>query len=352
MSSPESSNPFPGLRSFEPDEDHLFFGREAQIDELLRRLRKERFLALVGTSGSGKSSLIRAGLIPALFGGAMSGGGSAWRVAIVRPGGNPLGNLAEALAAPDALGSTPGHPDRYFLEAVLRTSRLGLVESVCEARLPAGDRVLVLADQFEELIRFRQRNDQARDEALAFVRLLLEAVQNEAVPVYVALTLRAEYIGYCMEFPGLPEAINAGLYLVPRLTRDQLREAVTGPVAVGGGRIALRLVHRVLNDVGDDARRLNDVGDDLPILQHALMRTWDQWDGDHAGGEPLDLRHYEAVGTMAQALSLHTDEAYGELDSPGAGDRRDDVQGAYGTGRRRPGGAASGAPRRGLRLDR
>jgi hypothetical protein len=310
MIAPELFNPFPGLRSFEPDEDHLFFGREAQIDELLRLLRKERFLALVGTSGSGKSSLVRAGLIPALHGGAMSGAGSAWRVAILRPGRDPLGKLAEALAAPEALGSAPVPPDRYFLEAGLRASRLGLVESICQARLPPGDRVLVLADQFEELFRFRQSNDQSRDEALAFVRLLLEAAQNEAVPVYVALTMRAEYIGYCMEFPDLPEKINAGLYLVPRLTRDQLREAVVGPIAVGGGRIALRLVHRLLNDVGDDP-------DQLPILQHALMRTWDWWGGHHHEGEALDLRHYEDVGGMGTALSRHADEAYKDLDPRG-----------------------------------
>ncbi|HYN23084.1 MAG TPA: hypothetical protein VE078_19150, partial [Thermoanaerobaculia bacterium] len=310
MSPPERFNPFPGLRSFEPDEDHLFFGREAQTDELLRRLRTTRFLAVVGTSGSGKSSLVRSGLIPALYGGAMSGAGSAWRVAILRPGGNPIGNLADALATPGALGDAPVRPDRSFLEANLRASRLGLVESVREAGLPRGDRLLILADQFEELFRFRQSGHEARDEALAFVRLLLEAARHEAVPVYVALTTRSEYIGHCMEFPDLPEAINDGLYLVPRMTREQLRSAITGPVAVGGGQIALRLVHRLLNDVGDNP-------DQLPVLQHALMRTWDWWISNHAKGEPLDLRHYEAVGTLRGALSLHADEAFGELDTRG-----------------------------------
>ena len=80
------TNPFPGLRPFEADEEHLFFGRDGQSDELLRRLRRSRFLAVLGTSGSGKSSLVRAGLLPALYGGIMTQAGSAWRVALFRPG--------------------------------------------------------------------------------------------------------------------------------------------------------------------------------------------------------------------------------------------------------------------------
>src|SRR4051812_10609298 len=99
MTAPESINPFPGLRPFEPDESYLFFGRDGQGDELLRRLRQSRFVGIVGTSGSGKSSLVRAGLIPALHGGVMTRAGSSWRIALFRPGNNPIGHLAEALTA-------------------------------------------------------------------------------------------------------------------------------------------------------------------------------------------------------------------------------------------------------------
>src|SRR5215831_4712490 len=97
-------NPFPGLRPFEPEEDHLFFGREKEIDELLRRLRSSRFLSVVGTSGSGKSSLVRSGLISALYSGFLVQAGSAWRVAIFRPSADPIGNLAAALNAREVLG--------------------------------------------------------------------------------------------------------------------------------------------------------------------------------------------------------------------------------------------------------
>ena len=99
-----SIHPFPGLRPFEANEDHLFFGREGQSEEILRRLRQRRILAVVGSSGSGKSSLIRAGLLPYLHGGFLADGGSHWRIAMFRPGGNPIGNLAAALNDPAVLG--------------------------------------------------------------------------------------------------------------------------------------------------------------------------------------------------------------------------------------------------------
>src|SRR5262245_13861863 len=91
------ANPFPGLRPFEYSERFLFFGRSDQSGKMIDKLSDTRFLAVVGTSGSGKSSLVRAGLLPALYGGFMAGAGSAWRVAIMRPGNDPIGNLAHAL---------------------------------------------------------------------------------------------------------------------------------------------------------------------------------------------------------------------------------------------------------------
>lgn len=307
MASRTLFNPFPGLRPFEPDEDHLFFGREQEIDELLRRLRTTRFLQVVGTSGTGKSSLVRSGLIPALQSGSMVRAGSDWRILIFRPGDDPIGNLAASLDAPDALGAQGelASTNRVLLEATLRRSTLGLVQAVRQANIPAEDNLLVVVDQFEELFRFRQsgRDGDSRNEAAAFFKLLLEAARQEEIPIYVVLTMRSDFLGDCLQFQGLPEAVNTGLYLVPRMTRDELRSAISGPVAVGGGEITQRLVLRLLNDLGDDH-------DQLPILQHALMRTWGHWEPNHQSGQSIDIEDYEAIGGLQQALSLHAEEAY------------------------------------------
>jgi tetratricopeptide (TPR) repeat protein len=306
------SNPFPGLRPFEADEEHLFFGREQEIDELLRRLRTTHFLMVVGSSGSGKSSLVRSGLIPALQSGFMLKAGSNWRMMVFRPGDNPLGNLAAAMDAPDALG-TEGElasTNRVLLEATLHRSSLGIVEAVRQARISPQDNLLIVVDQFEELFRFRRsgRGGNSRNEAVAFFKLLLEAAKQQDIPIYVVLTMRSDFLGDCMEFQGLPETLNSGLYLIPRMTRDELRSAITGPVAVAGGAISQRLVMRLLNDVGDDP-------DQLPVLQHALMRTWDHWEPHRQGDTSIDIADYEAIGGLQQAMSIHAEEAFQEAGS-------------------------------------
>ncbi|HEY6138006.1 MAG TPA: tetratricopeptide repeat protein [Thermoanaerobaculia bacterium] len=297
------ANPFPGLRPFEPDEDHFFFGRETHTDELQRRLRSHRFLSVVGTSGSGKSSLVRSGLIPALQSGFMVTAGSSWRVAMFRPGENPIGHLAAVLNERDVLGATGelAETSRVLLEATLYRGTLGLVDAVRHAHIARHDNLLLVVDQFEELFRFRRSRQiaNAKDEALIFVKLLLEAAKQHEIPIYVVITMRSDFIGDCMEYPGLAEAINDGQYLIPRMTRDELRSAITGPVAVGGRAITPRLVQRLLNDLGEDQ-------DQLPLLQHALMRTWGR------GSETLDIVDYEGIGTIGNALSLHAEEAYQE----------------------------------------
>jgi hypothetical protein len=309
------ANPFPGLRPFELYESHLFFGRDGQSERLISKLSHNRFLAVVGTSSSGKSSLVRAGLLPALHGGFMTDAGSGWRIAIMRPGNDPIGNLAQALNDPEVFG--PEREENAAVQAVivgttLRRGSGGLAEVVRQAAMPPEENLLVVVDQFEEIFRFASlaQDETFQNEAAAFVKLVLEASLQSEVPVYIVLTMRSDYLGDCSRFWGLPEAINESQYLIPRLTRDQLREAITGPIAVAGGTITPSLLNQLLNDVGSNS-------DQLPILQHALSRTWDLWkreSGAEGGrGESLNLRIYEAVGGMGEALSRHADEAFNEL---------------------------------------
>lgn len=279
----------------------------------MRRLRFNRLLGVTGTSGCGKSSLVRSGLLPSLESGMMVQAGSSWRMAVMRPGEDPMGHLAAALDAPAVLGDEDAEfasTHRVMLEATLRRGTRGLVQAVQQAHLPPHHNVLILVDQFEELFRFRRHSDNGTsgNDAVAFVKLLLEAVNQTALPIYVVLTMRSDFIGDCMDYPGLPEALNESQYLVPRMTRDELRSAITGPIAVAGGQIAPRLVLRLLNDTGDDR-------DDLPLLQHALMRTWEHWTAHRSDGRPMDIEDYEAIGTMATALSRHAEEAFQEAGS-------------------------------------
>ena len=156
-------NPFPGLRPFREDEEHLFFGRESQVHAMVDKLSATRFLAVVGTSGSGKSSLVNCGLRPALNRGLMAKAGTNWRMAQFRPGGNPLRAMARALAQDGLLfsgfdSSTLSLED--IIEASLRMSKLGLSRVYNDARLPEGTNLLIVVDQFEELFRYRESEAQ------------------------------------------------------------------------------------------------------------------------------------------------------------------------------------------------
>jgi WD40 repeat protein len=304
-------NPFPGLRPFTIDECHLFFGRESQVDEILLKLSQFRAVTVMGYSGSEKSSLMYCGLVPVLYGGFMTQTGPHWQVVSIRPGNSPIENLTNSLVEVLFRQGRIDEKDKpihhAIFNSVLRRSSDGLVEVSKFLQTREGENIFFLVDQFEELFRFKESGvDHAIDEASLYVNLILTAIHQKEVPVYVAINMRSDFIGDCSSFAGLTQMINDSNYLVPQMTREQKRMAIEGPVAVGSGKISPRLVKRLLSDIGDNQ-------DQLPILQHALMRTWDYWVGNHDPGESMDIRHYSAIGKITQALSLHANEAYDEL---------------------------------------
>jgi len=192
-----------------------------------------------------------------------------------------------------------------------------------ETPLPERANLLVLVDQFEEI--FRYRRDIDSQEADAFVALLVASAREREVTVYIALTMRSDFLGDCAVFLDLPETINESQFLAPRLTRDQRAAAITEPARVFGGDVEPGLVNRMLNDMGADP-------DQLPLMQHALMRMWDlasagsqpspskgkgvgaqDVGGNGSSGVVLTLEHYRNVGGFSEALSSHADEALTEL---------------------------------------
>src|SRR5215510_1899829 len=289
--------------------------------ELLEQLSPTHFLAVVGSSGCGKSSLIRAGLIPALLGGFLVEERDAWQIAIMKPGDAPLRNLAVALC--QAFDKAPSDAAIGDLHEAIIADHIQAVLSYLNLQLGTNTNLLLLIDQFEEVFSFRgtqeedqtiqlglqQRRERARRRAEAddFVDLMLGLKAYTHLPVYTVLTMRTDFLGDCDLFYGLPEAMNQSRYLVPRLTRQQLRQAIEGPALLSETSLTPRLLDRLLNQFGNRADR-------LPVLQHALLRTWDIWQREGQAG-PMDLQHYEAAGTLRHALSQHADEALRPDDS-------------------------------------
>ncbi|MEE4198375.1 MAG: hypothetical protein V2I54_12080 [Bacteroidales bacterium] len=302
-------NPFPGLRPFRIEESHLFFGREGQSEEILSKLSGNKFVAVIGASGSGKSSLIYCGLIPILHGGFIGEISSQWEVIKTRPGNAPIENLACAFSGITENSDEESHLIKQKINAsILRSSSNGLIEVLHQNYDLEKQNILIVIDQFEELFRYKSsRKDQsAYNESEAFVKLLITAHQSPNLPVYIVLTMRSDFIGECSQFHELTELINDSNYLVPQMTRDDFRKAIEGPVAVGGATADEQLVQQLLNEVSDNP-------DQLPILQHALMRTWNYWMEHSDPGLPITLSDYEAIGKMEKALSEHANEAFDEL---------------------------------------
>ncbi|QSE96726.1 nSTAND1 domain-containing NTPase [Fulvivirga lutea] len=305
------NNPFPGLRPFSVEENHLFFGRESQVDEVLLKLATNKFVTVMGYSGSGKSSLIYCGVVPVVYGGFMTEVGPDWNIIMTRPGTSPIHNLGSSIQRSLDYGymnKEEARINRRVISSILRTDPNGLVEVLAKKYQKQKQNTLIFIDQFEELFRYGTSDQESAEEARLYVNLILDACRNSQFPVYIAITMRSDYVGECAKFPGLTQLINESNYLVPQMSRDQKRMAIEGPIAVGGGQISERLLKRLLNDLGDNQ-------DQLPILQHALMRTWNYWLKNKEEGEPMDIGHYNAIGRITEALSQHANETFDELSS-------------------------------------
>lgn len=257
-------NPFHGLRRFEIEDASLFFGRDEQTYEVLRRLRLLHFVAVLGPSGCGKSSLIRAGVLSALQAGYMADEGP-WRLVALQPGNGPL-------------ESWKRHLRPHLREGAVEED---LLTQPARALNTDSGRIAILVDQFEELFQYSARTGRDRDVRL-FLQAMLSCASGRDSRIHLIITMRTEYLAQCASYASLAESINEGIYLVPEMSRDQMSQAIVGPIRKVSAEITAPLLDRLLNDAAGQP-------DALPVLQHALMRMWSKkrpW-------EPLGLPEYE-----------------------------------------------------------
>jgi formylglycine-generating enzyme required for sulfatase activity/energy-coupling factor transporter ATP-binding protein EcfA2 len=327
--------PYPGLRPYQRHESLIFFGRERQIDQMKEKLRNVRLLGVVGSSGCGKSSLVKAGLFPALDSGFLvtrdlpwssrwpAWSASRWFVVDMQPRNHPFRGLAQGLLQSGLLGERWDAADAANVPALAARLQSGpgqLLRLWEQAQSEPAGNLLIVVDQFEELFRFQDM--QHAGMAQSFVGSLLDLAAQPDWPVYVAITMRSDFLGDCALFPGLPEVLNAGQFLVSRLTPRDIQAAVEGPAQIFDVDLDPRLVTRILNDVGADS-------DQLPLLQHALKRTWDltqHADATDGSSRParLTLADYDRpeIGGVAEALDRHAEAVLTSLS--GADDSQGD----------------------------
>ena len=303
-------NPFPGLRPFLPEESDLFFGREGQSREVVQRLTQRKFVTVIGASGSGKSSLIFCGVIP-LFSASSGSGSSDCTTITMRPGTDPVGNLADSIIECSKLSGF-AIADKESLVRKISNEPDALTSIFQSKSTEKSGRILIIIDQFEEIFRYGMIGSSRTRQGTpnTFVDLIVNETLNKKNNIFFILTMRSDFIGECAHYQGLTQLINDSNYLIPHMTREDYRSAIKGPVEFAGSTIEEELVESLLNDVGDRT-------DQLPVLQHALMRTWTYWQQSSHLDRAISMSDYDAVGRMANAMSRHADEAYEELSPRG-----------------------------------
>jgi WD40 repeat protein/serine/threonine protein kinase len=289
----ERRNPYKGLRPFDEADAGDFFGREAIIGQLLNRMTEgtpyHNFLAIVGASGSGKSSLVRAGLIPELRSGRIPGSNH-WFISEMVPGSNPLTGLTQAL-----LSVAPGAPPR--LQEQLQSNSRALLWAVDNMMANVEGDLLLFIDQFEEL--FTQVQNEA--ERVQFLDLLSNAVSEENSRFRVIITLRADFYDRPLVYQGFGEIVQQRTQVVLPLNASEIERAITGPAHHVGMQVNSDLIAAIVDDMREEPGA-------LPLLQYALTEVFERSDEN-----VLTLEAYRERGGVVGALVRRAEDVYRSL---------------------------------------
>ena len=265
--------PFKGLASFEPVDADYFFGRERLVAELVARLVGSGFLGIVGPSGSGKSSVLRAGLLPALAGGVLPGS-AGWRRLVLRPGGHPMNELRRVLV------SGARNPLAEALDA-----------------LPVDTRLLLAVDQLEEL--FTACHNEA--ERAEFANTLAQAASSADGRAVVVGAVRADFYGRVAAYPGLAELLATNQVLIGPMLASELRRAIELPAARVGLRVEPELADALVHDVEGEPGA-------LPLLSTALLELW-----QNRQDNTLTLASYRESGGVHGAVARLAEGTYDRI---------------------------------------
>ncbi|WP_138502117.1 pentapeptide repeat-containing protein [Nostoc sp. PA-18-2419] len=289
--------PYKGLSYFDCTEADakLFYGRTALTDEFLEKVRSGNFLAVLGASGSGKSSVIRAGLLYQLKLGRRLSGSDTWHLKIFRPGINPLQNLALAFVESD-LSDIERASQLAKAEELIARGAVGLGQLIIASKT---QRVVLVVDQFEEA--FTQCQDITKRQQ--FFECVLGALQRDDNKLCLIITMRADFFGKCLEqeYGGLANKIQKHLVTVTPMNREELKTAITKPAQQVNLEIEPELVFEMIADVE------NSLGS-LPLLQYTLTQLWQQ-----RTQEKLTLIAYSRLGRVRGTLQIRATEVYKSL---------------------------------------
>jgi hypothetical protein len=298
----DAKGPYPGLRPFRADEWSIFCGREALVSKLVGRLEQHNLLLLHGGSGSGKSSVVMAGVLPMLQR-EHRRAGEAFEHAAIRPSEGPFSALAEVLAK--HLGAPDGVVDQTDYWAACLMANAPVVPLIDERIVARGlQSFCLVVDQFEEV--FAWARDRRRSDVELLTRFLGEVSEADSEHFFVLVTMRSDFLGACAQFASMVGIINAHQYYMPNLDEVGIAKAITEPAVMFGGQVDPLLVRTLMLGAATSP-------DPLPLLQHALMRMAEGKSGANKMAWTLDESDLRRVSEGANPLSVHADKIWDAL---------------------------------------
>ncbi|MDZ8136823.1 MAG: caspase family protein, partial [Nostoc sp. DedQUE04] len=274
--------PYQGLKAFEAEQKQFFFGRKQVVRKILGKLAQKPFVPIIGASGSGKSSVVQAGLIPELD-------DKVWQILpLIKPGFQPLQELRAVLKA-----FFPGTRKEKLLWELI-TNEANPLPVILE-HLTGADKFLLVVDQFEELFTVSVAEEKQR-----FIELLTQVVEMTDSRLKVVITMRSDFLEPCSDYPSLNKLIENQLVLMPRITGVDLKETITEPAKLQGHSVEEGLLLKILEDVGKEPGY-------LPLMEFALTRLWEKRNQQK---HQLTLEQYENFQGLTGALNFHAENVY------------------------------------------
>jgi len=293
-------NPFPGSRPFFSSEDQLFFGRDKAVAEVIDLLLKRRFVAMVGASASGKTSLIQSGVIPAL----LADMKREWVPVYIRPGKRPMESLVRGIQR--VFSKNISESDVY--------SFLNSSQSIGDFLIEKGlnnYHYFFVVDQFEELFTWpvviKKRKSGKHPDAVHFINHLMRLVGEKEIQIFLMLSIRADFLDYCSNYRELTELLNKSKYLLPQMSQSDVKEAIMEPFRLAGASVESGFEEYLLND-------MEEVEYSLPLLQHALKQTWNHWKSRGNTNMSVSLEDYQSTGAIRNGLSRDLESLYMSLE--------------------------------------